>query len=248
MNIDPETAIAAVETAGKVLPKTMQQIDKFGADVMKTVRMLTAPLQLTSALQDRLEAHIERAIRQVPEARRITPVESIALPIAEKLRFQAESDPITELYINLLSRAMDGQRVGEAHPAFFTVITQMAPDELLFLHDVATRYEAIIMAPSGQRMYPDHIQRHLRLTELEIPARVIATIKEMMFGYETLNQPEMFPVYLEHLQHLGLIEYLNAMEPIARELRAIKFGGHGLRLFSIRLTHFGRLFLKACTQ
>ncbi|MGR9200148.1 hypothetical protein [Rhizobium leguminosarum] len=47
MSIDPDTAIKAAEVAGNVLPKTVEQLDKFGADVMKTVRLLTAPLQLT---------------------------------------------------------------------------------------------------------------------------------------------------------------------------------------------------------
>lgn len=248
MSIDPKTAIAAVEVAGKVAPRTVEQVDQFGADILKTVRLITAPLQFAAAWQDRLERYIERAIRQVPEAERIAPLESIALPIAEKLRFQAEGDPITALYINLLSRAMDGQRVGEAHPAFFTVITQLAPDELLFLNDVAMREEAIIMAPSGRKVYPPPSERDRRLIELDTPHRIVVTIKEMMFGYEMLNQPEMFPVYQEHLQHLGLIEYSNVMEPIAKDLRLMREPGTGMTLFSIQLTQFGKLFLKACTQ
>ncbi|MGO4569069.1 Abi-alpha family protein [Rhizobium sp. 2YAF20] len=245
MSIDPNTAVAAVEVAGKVAPKTFQEVDKFGADVVKTIRLLLAPFQLTAAWQDRLAAYIAKAIRQVPEPQRIPPVESVALPIVEKLRFQNEEDPITDLYVNLLSRAMDGHRVGEAHPAFFTVITQLAPDELLFLNDVATRYESIIMAPSGETVYPDPAQREQRLVELEFPTPLFAKVRELMFGYEKLNQPEMFPVYLEHLQHLGLIEYANR---IVDELREIKDPVDGLRLFSIRPTHFGQLFLKACTK
>jgi hypothetical protein len=93
---------------------------------------------LVAASQDRLEGYINKSIRQVPEERRITPVESIALPVAERLRFQEEGNPITDLYINLLSRAMDGERVSEAHPAFISVISQLAPDELLFLQDLSS--------------------------------------------------------------------------------------------------------------
>ncbi|WP_027684208.1 Abi-alpha family protein [Rhizobium leguminosarum] len=248
MTIDPETAIAAAEAAGKVFPKTAEQVDKFGTDVMKTVRLLLAPLQYSAAWQDRLEAHIEKAVRRVPEEQRVPPVESLAVPIVEKLRFQPEGDPITELYINLLSRAMDGQRVGEAHPAFFTVITQLAPDELLFLNDIASRDESFIMAPSGRKVYPTPPERDRRLVELEIESWVRNKVTELMFGYETLNQPELFPVYQEHLQHLGLIKYINAFEPVTRDLRLMKDPGRGMRLFTLGLTDFGGLFLKACTQ
>ncbi|MHC2459939.1 hypothetical protein ACVMIX_006643 [Rhizobium leguminosarum] len=155
-------------------------------------------------------------------------MESIALPIAEKLRFYTDGDPITELYINLLARAMDGQRVGEAHPAFFTVITQLAPDELLFLNEVALR-GAIILSPSGRKVYPTPRERDQRLVELGLSNWVIIKVKEMMFGYEGLNQPEMFPVYHEHLQHLGLIEYRNTMEPIARDLLTMNHKRSGLK-------------------
>jgi hypothetical protein len=142
---------------------------------------------------------------------------------------------------------MDGQRVGEAHPAFFTVITQLAPDELLFLNDVATHEQSVIMARSGETEYPIPSVRDAVLSELQLSSSTIANVQEMMFRYENLNQPEMFPVYLEHLQHLGLIEYSNTLSKIASELIATGYPRDGFRLFCIRLTHFGRLFLKACT-
>lgn len=247
MTVDTETAVAAAEVAGKLMPKTVQQIDKFGADILKTVRLLTAPVQYLGAWQDRLEAHIEKAIRNVPEERRIAPVESISAPIVEKLRFQPYNDPITDLYVNLLSRAMDGERVGEAHPAFFTIITQIAPDELLFLNDIALREESFIMAPSGRRVYPSPADRDKRLDELGLRYSVKNEVKRLMFRYERLNQPELYPVYQEHLEHLGLIRYINAFEPLVRDLRLMKDPGRGMRLFTLGLTDFGSMFLKACT-
>ncbi len=247
MNVDTKTAVAAAEVAGKLMPKTMQQIDNFGADILKTVRLLTVPVQYVGAWQDRLDAHIEKAIRNIPEERRIAPIESISAPIVEKLRFQPQDDPITELYINLLSRAMDGERVGEAHPAFFTVITQLAPDELLFLNDIALREESFIMAPSGRKVYPSPAVRDKRLNELGLGYSIKEKVKSLMFGYECLNQPELYPVYQEHLEHLGLIKYVNSFEPIVKDLRLMKEPGRGMRLFTLGLTGFGSMFLKACT-
>lgn len=241
------SGVAVAQAAGTLLPDTVRQVDKFGTDVVKTARLLLFPFQLTGALQDRLEKYIDRAIRQVPEERRIEPVEAIAFPIVEKLRFQPESDPITELYIQLLSRAMDGERVGEAHPAFFSVINQMAPDELIFLHDFASRAETVIMSPVGQKVYPDPAWRKARLDKSDLAVEIRKEVEDETFRYEALSQPELFPVYQEHLQHLGLIEYHNSHERY-RKLELKVRDDSELSVFSMKLTHFGRLFLKACVK
>lgn len=249
---DPNTIVASgvavAQAAGAVMPDTVRQIDKFGTDVTKTVRLLLFPFQLTGALQDRLERHIERAVRQVPEQRRIEPVESIAFPVVEKLRFQPENDPITELYVQLLSRAMDGERVGEAHPAFFSVISQLAPDELIFLQDFTGRDETLIMSPVGQKIYPDPAWRNSRLDKAELSTEIRKQVEDGTFRYEALNQPELFPVYQEHLQHLGLIEYHNERARHYRQLELKVRDDNELSVFSMKLTHFGRLFLKACVD
>ncbi|EYR78489.1 MULTISPECIES: Abi-alpha family protein [Rhizobiaceae] len=242
------STVAAAQAAATVTPRTVEQIDKFGTDVAKTIRLLLFPFQVTGALQERLERYIDRAIRQVPEERRIEPVESVAYPIVEKLRFQPENDPITELYISLLSRAMDGERVGEAHPAFFTVLTQLAPDELIFLHDFARHDETVIMSPVGQKVYPDPALRKARLDKCEMPAEIRAEVEGIVFRYEVLSQPEMFPVYQEHLQHLGLIEYVSGLERYRSYFQSKKRDDSELSIFAMKVTHFGRLFLKACTR
>jgi hypothetical protein len=249
---DPNTIVASgvavAQAAGAAIPDTVRQVDRFGTDVAKTIRLLLFPFQLTGALQDRLERYIDRAIRQVAEDRWIEPVESIAFPIVEKLRFQRESDPITELYVQLLSRAMDGERVGEAHPAFFSIITQLAPDELIFLQDFASRDETLIVSPVGQKVYPDPARRKARLDKSELSAEVRKEIEDETFRYEALSQPELFPVYQEHLQHLGLIEYHNERARHYRQLELKVRDDKELSVFSMNLTHFGRLFLKACVK
>lgn len=242
------STVAVAEAAAIVVPRTVEQVDKLGADVVKTVRLLLLPFHVGGALQDRLESYIDQAIRRIPEERRIKPVESLAYPIVEKLRFQPPDDPITELYIQLLSRASDRERVGEAHPAFFSVITQLAPDELLFLHDLAIRDETLVMSPVGKKVYPDPAWRRIRIEKSKLPAAVRQEIEGQIFAYEALSQPELFPVYQEHLLHLGLIEYHNKLSRHYKQLELKLRDDSELLFFSMRMTHFGRLFLKACTQ
>jgi hypothetical protein len=117
--MDPTDIAKIVEAAPEVAREAyedlasgaMAQTGKFAEDLTKAVRLVLFPVQLAAALQDRLAGYIDRAIRQVPELRRVVPAESIALPIAERLRFQEPDSPITDLYINLLARAMDGERM-----------------------------------------------------------------------------------------------------------------------------------------
>jgi hypothetical protein len=141
---------------------------------------------------------------------------------------------------------MDRERVGEAHPAFFTVITQLAPDELLFLDDFARRDETLIMSPVGKKVYPDQTWRRARLDKSELSSEIRQQIERETFSYEALTQPEFFPVYQEHLQHLGLIEYHNQLSHHYSQLELKPRDDNELSVFSMKLTHFGRLFLKAC--
>lgn len=153
------TGVAAIVKAAPELAKavysdlvegTLKEIGKIGVDAVKVVRLALFPLQAGAALQDRLAAYIDRAVRVVPEAQRIAPMELIFLPVAEKLRFQEPDNPLTELYLNLLSRAMDGERVGEAHPAFVVVISQLAPDEVTIIRMLAELDYSMIVKVGGR--------------------------------------------------------------------------------------------------
>lgn len=142
---------------------------------------------------------------------------------------------------------MDRERVGDAHPAFFSIITQMAPDELIFLQDFASRDETLIMSPTGQKIYPDPARRRARLDRSEISADIRREVEDRTFSYEALSQPEMFPVYQEHLQHLGLIEYCgNSAYHPPLELKQSDY--YELSVFLMKITHFGGMFLRACTN
>jgi hypothetical protein len=197
--------------------------------------------------QDRVEAYLNKAIRRVPDDRVIAPTQSIFLPVVEKLRFQEEGNIITELYINLLSRAMDGERVGEAHPAFVGLIAQLAPDQVLFLGELAKHEYTLIIKMNEEWTSPkvedmSDVYRHLQLTE-ELKARS----QRIIFNYSCLNQPELFYVFLEHLSHIGLVEYTN--EPFRQfngEYESLSHFSRPPRAFFIKHTSFGKLFYRAC--
>src|SRR5438105_8580833 len=84
------------EAYSDAVKETLAEASKLGVDAVKTIRLALFPLQLASALQDRLAAYILRAFHKVPAERRITPTESLALRITDKLRTQDEGSVITE--------------------------------------------------------------------------------------------------------------------------------------------------------
>jgi Abortive infection alpha len=231
----------------------LRQFARFGEDFIKTVRLALFPIQFFSAVQDRVEARLNKAIRQVPDERLIVPAQSIFLPVAERLRFEPDDSVIADLYVNLLSRAMDGERVGEAHPAFVGLISQLAPDEILFGKEMTKHDYTLIVRMNEDWPTPSSDEIDAVFTFMKQPDPRVSRARSMVFNYSSLNQPELFYVFLEHLAHVGLVEYTNEPSnvgdypqlsfplPITREETYRR-----PRIVAIRLSHFGKLFFKAC--
>ena len=113
-------------------------------DTINAFRLFTAPIQLLALGQDLLETRLERVRNKVPEERQIEAHPQIAGPILQNLRFMVDGDILTEMYLNLLARTIDRDRVGEAHPAFVKIIEQLSPDEALIILQIKRRDESAI--------------------------------------------------------------------------------------------------------
>ena len=127
------------------------------------------------------------AARYVPADRFIMP----ALPIAGKIFRDSEFDQsettIWEMWVQLLARACDKDRVGEAHPSFPWIISQLSSDEAKILK---------ALAPIQPRPSP-----------FDTPIPVIATAKIGVTFSDNLY------FYLGHLGTLGLLVLPMGWEP-----------------------------------
>jgi hypothetical protein len=185
-------------------------------DTVKAFRLFTAPIQLLAVAQDRLAAFCDRVRAKVPEDQQQEAAPSIALPILMDLRFMEDDNPLTKLYLNLLTRAIDKERCNEAHPAFLKIIEQMSPDEAMVMWHFRERDSLAKPPPSEQNV-------------------------ETTFPRELLMYPENFSIYAEHLHALNLLR-LPIILPLANEeLLPTEYQGH-----SIYITRFGQRFVKAC--
>lgn len=102
-------------------------------DAVKAARLIATPIRAMGLWQDRTARWLERSIKGIPEERRIEPAPSVAGPIMLELAFMEETNPLADLYVNLLARAMDRDRAKEVHPAFVKIIGQLSPIEVMLL-------------------------------------------------------------------------------------------------------------------
>lgn len=222
----------------------LREFGKIGADAVKVARLVLFPLQYGAMFQDRLARRLKEAVERVPEARRISPRESIALPVAEHLRSEDEgANPIADLYVNLLARAMDKERVGEAHPAFVSIIGQLAPDELLVLRQLAEREHRVFFRLGPGQPALQLSEARAKFSSTPFWNSVVETLCGAAVRPEELAQPALFLTFLEHLQSLGLAEYTNRPKEKFDNISIPSF-----EYFFIKLTGFGRLFHGACVS
>ncbi|MBD1365279.1 DUF4393 domain-containing protein [Mucilaginibacter sp. ZT4R22] len=208
---------------------SVQEAGKMLTDLMKSLRLFTLPLQLSASYQDRITKYLDKARLAVPEKNQIQAPASLSGPIIERFKYLEESNYLTSLYINLLSRSIDKERVNEAHPAFFHIIDQLSPDEAYSLFKL-----------KGGKV---KVATHSDLDHQEnkfINYRIISS----EFSLSELTFPENFQMYFAHLESLNLIKWPILHTEFPRNELNIQTGiiEHG----EIELTTFGKLFVKAC--
>lgn len=247
--MDPIGLIKAVPTDvakdiySDSISNTLREASKVGVDFVKTVRLALFPLQFTGMLQDRLASYIERSISRVPPENLVAPVESLTMQIADRLRTQEEGSIVTEMYVNLLSKSMDRECVGEAHPAFVHVVGQLSPDEAVLIEQMSRSDPSLYTRPpkySDLVMSATERARAIQLSQMTREQK--EQCERISIQPEDLAQPALVYTYIEHLVSLGLVSYLNT--PWSTDFKDAKM--YECDFWFIRLNGFGQLFHRAC--
>lgn len=162
-----------------LLSAPLQETGKSLTDMVKAFRLFAAPIQLLAVAQDRLAAYCDKVRSGVPEERQIEAAPSIAIPVLLALRQTEDESPLIDLYLNLLRRAIDKDRVQEAHPAFAKLIEQMSPDEAVFMGAFVNRDNLCLVRETKQHN---------------------------SFPFDCLAYPDLIDLYGSHLHSLGLLK------------------------------------------
>lgn len=239
-----EMAVAIAKEIGKQVPvkqvyddaasPAAKQVGATLEDVIKCVRVVGFPIQWLAVQQDRFREFIERAKDAVPEQNRILPAPQILGPVLEGIRYQVDDTPIQQAFRRLLSRAMDRERVGEAHPAFASIIPRLSPDEAHLL----------------VRVGRDDI-----ITEGEMTHGVVTYVGPVDFEQGIVEYKENLPLYINNLTSLGLLK--SWISELAEErkkqlykpyLHTPEFGNRWISSLCLSKTPFGGAFVRACLQ
>ena len=168
--------------------KALSTIIGLGNTLLWPIQILNERAKLT--LADNLNRYrIE--LENVSEDE-VTPVRpELGVPISEKLAYVSDGQ-LTQLYINLLSKASTMQTADCAHPSFVNIINNLSPDEALLLKELHT-VQAIpfISASAFKKQDREYI-----------------IISEILTGLETvipISFPRNIVAYFSNLEGLGLV-------------------------------------------
>ena len=239
MDIEKFSNILGADTVKRVyedgLSQPVQEGGKAMTDLMKATRLFTAPIQFLAAYQDRLTKYLDKVREGVPLERQIEAPPSMSGPILERIKYLEEDNYLTNLYLSLLQKAIDKEKIGEAHPAFFHIIDQLSPDEAMILYVLGDN--------------PIHYDYTMDLLKSE-EGREFWGAQIVVYDTtpkEKLTFLEHFDMYISHLESLNLVTWpIMEQDPILEEIDGKKTQTGILSKSIIQLSKFGDLFVKAC--
>lgn len=219
----------------EALSGAVTQVGHSLTDVAKAIRLVLLPVEIAGAYHERISRFLDRAVRGVPEDQRTAPAPQILGPVLEGIRYEPEGTDIEEMFSELLSRAIDRDRVAEAHPSYPGIIRQLSQDEARIL--AALR--------GGDRFC------HYRLswpTDTGVVDKRIIDSDDLLEVDLTFRDNIDF--YFQHFDILGLAsmhkEILGELGADEVDGKAIRRGSRHRRVY--QLTPFGQRFVQACVK
>lgn len=208
-----------------------KQIGSALESTTKAARWLIAPIDYLAAQNDRYQKLLKKISENVPDENFIEGHPQLVGPALDQLKYIPDDSIISEMFINLLSRAVDKERVNEAHPAFVSIIAQLSPDEAVVIYYLSRKsYE--------YRTYAAYDSETNTFSAREV--------RRNEFPTEKLSAPENYSFYMDHLHSLGMagIWQKGKQEPTFDKMGTTQTG---VEITSTaQLTPFGQMFSKAC--
>lgn len=227
---------------GKLIPKEViekvyddavsdpaKEVGKLGVDVVKTARLLLAPLQVLAAGQDRLEAMLKRIRHRVPEERQIEAPPELVGPTLEKMRYLDDKSELWRMYEEVLTKSVDSEAADAIHPSFPHIISQLSRDEAWMLYRLRDQGFTVIDTMDLNRETNRFENRKIEESELPV---------------DELFLPDQINLYYSHLESLSLVNWPVREQTPIKDEDGRQTGTR--RRSKMRLTDFGKLFVAAC--
>lgn len=219
---DSKLANNIYEDAGS---PAIRELGGVAADLIKTMRLFTAPLQLAAVAQDRFKIWLDEARSRVPVEKQVEAPSNVSGPALRAMLFMEEKNPMAEMFVNLLSQAINKDAQQKVHPAFVNILEQICPDEALLLHKLQ---EKGLLGANG-------------LTEVRGQEAIEKSLTT--FPQDEFIDPDSICMYFDHLEALCLVAHRPdiTIKPPKEHPEYADY-----RWYAI--TRFGARFLEICGQ
>jgi hypothetical protein len=204
----------------------VRELGGIAADLIKTLRLFTAPFQVAAVAQDRFQRWLDEARSRVPKERQVEAPSAIAGPALRAMLFMEEDNPMAQMFVNLLSQAIDKDTQPKVHPGFVSVLEQMIPDEALLLHKL-----------HGKGLLG------VQVLHLVGPGQAHKIKSLTTFPSDDFLDPDSISMYFEHLAGLCLVAHQTDIKTVPP-----KENPEWVHYRWYALTRFGVRFLDVCGQ
>jgi hypothetical protein len=237
----------------KGLGKKLAKAAGTTADIVNGLLTMTrrAPSTVTSggrAFGRKFKQLFSKKLETVPIDRRIRPLDAIAVPTLQSLVLRIDEPDIADMFANLLCASIDKETAGHVHPAFVRILSEMVSDEAKILRHLKIAgaepvIDVLSMDPGtesvGARLEGLSLMS-IRAGANNLAALPVHTSNLIRLGLAIVPVDEVFEdaAYLE----------LEKSDPICALVEHVLSNGRIPKLVrkGIRLTEFGRAFLRVC--
>lgn len=243
--------VEAVPIYEDLLQPAVQELGKGLHTISKTVHIALSPISTMvwgyDQIKEYVQSALEKKLEHVPAENIIIPDLTIAGPTLEAMRFTGHNEELREMFINLLAASMNRAEAGKAHPAYVEIIKQLSSDEAKILKHIKTDFFPLLSIMFEQEGVTGRIPSITNFSDVADKA--------------DCNHPFKVAAYLDNLQRLGLISFLDNYK-MSDESKYIPLKEHeymksqfsliahlgkpSYKESSAKVTVFGQIFYETC--
>lgn len=143
----------------------------------------------------KFQEDIAEKAQAIPQENIVEPKASIAGPTLQALAFAHEEPNLKEMYLNLLTTAMDGRIAGTAHPAFVEIIKQLDSEDARLVRGALESSTALPIV---------QIRRKLKDGGHHVLVQHLLNLKDTSTGLAA-EDPNL-PAMIDNWSRLGLVD------------------------------------------
>jgi Abortive infection alpha len=186
-----------------------------------------------------LQERILERLSKTPSEYVVQPKSNVVSAALQRIATSHDTPELRDLYAELLLKAMDSRTTNNVHPAFFSIVEQLAPSEALVL---------VALHETGkEELFAESFNGY------SLPEKSASIEQQFrLFCEATLGAPAtQSNVWLKNLCRLGVIERHVSNEAIFRPEDGDRHGVHPARVDNVEhqaltFTEFGADFIAAC--